>query len=60
MVDATHGRIDHIMAIHSLNPQGMAAHDGLYRSAMAGTGALRTADREMIPLVVTLETQCHY
>ena len=30
VVDATHGRIDHIMAIHSLNPRGLAAHDGLY------------------------------
>ena len=48
------------MAIHSLNPAGMAAHDGLYRSAMAGTGSLRKVERELIALVVSLENHCHY
>ena len=35
VVDRAHGRIDNIMGIHSLNPVGMAAHNALYRSAMA-------------------------
>lgn len=60
VVDRDHGRIDHIMAIHSLNPRGLAAHDGLYRSAMAGTGSLRKVERELIALVVSLENHCHY
>ena len=31
VVDATFDRVDRIMAVHSLNPRGLAAHDGLYR-----------------------------
>ena len=60
VVDQSSGRVDHIMAIHSLNPAGLAAHDGLYRSAMAGTGTLRKVERELIALVVSLENDCHY
>ena len=51
---------DHIMAVHSINPRGLAAHDGLYRSAMAGTGTLRKVERELIAYVVSLENDCHY
>ena len=60
VVDRDHGRVDHIMGIHSLNPAGLAAHDALYRSAMAGTGTLRKVERELIALVVSLENHCHY
>jgi len=60
VVDGEHGRVDHVMAIHSLNPRGLAAHHGLYESAMAGTASLRKVDREMIALVVSLENHCHY
>lgn len=60
VADKSTGRVDHIMAIHSLNPAGLAAHDGLYRSAMAGTGTLRKVERELIALVVSLENDCHY
>ncbi|HJL98460.1 MAG: hypothetical protein QGF99_10010 [Acidimicrobiales bacterium] len=60
VVDKNHGRIDYIMSIHSLNPRGLAAHDGVYRSAMAGTRSLRKVEREMIALVVSLENECHY
>lgn len=60
VVDPTYGRVDNIMAIHSLNPQGLAAHQGLYVSAMRGTASLRKAEREMVALVVSLENHCHY
>jgi len=60
VVDSTFGRVDRIMAVHSLNPAGLAAHDGLYRSAMSGTGTLRKVERELVALVVSLENQCHY
>ncbi len=60
VVDREHGRVDHIMAIHSLNPRGLAAHHALYGSAMAGTGSLRKVERELIALVVSLENHCHY
>ncbi len=60
VIDPAYGRVDEIMAIHSLNPRGLAAHDQLYRSAMAGTRSLRKVERELIALVVSLENRCHY
>ena len=60
VVDPVHGRVDNILAVHSLNPRGMAAHQGLYESAMAGTATLRKVEREIIALVVSLHNDCHY
>ena len=60
VVDPAYGRVDHIMAVHSLNPRSMAAHLALYESAMAGTATLRKVERELIALVVSLENDCHY
>lgn len=60
VVDPTYGRVDNIIAVHSLNPRGLAAHQGLYASAMAGTATLRKVERELIALVVSLENHCHY
>ena len=60
VVDRTYGRVDHILAIHSLNPRSMAAHQGLYESAMASTATLRKAERELIALVLSLTNDCHY
>ena len=60
VVDPAWGRVDHILAIHSLNPRSMAAHQGLYESAMAGTATLRKVERELIALVVSLTNDCHY
>jgi alkylhydroperoxidase family enzyme len=54
------GRVDNIMQIHSLNPQGMAAHQALYVSAMTGTPTLRKVDRELIAFVVSVVNECHY
>ncbi len=60
VADPDSGRVDAIMAIHSLNPTGLAAHDALYRSAMTGTATLRKLERELIALVVSLTNHCHY
>ena len=60
VVDRTYERVDNILAIHSLNPQAMAAHNALYTSAMSGTATLRKVEREMIALIVSLENHCHY
>lgn len=60
VVDSEYGRVDNIMAIHSLNPAGLAAHNALYISAMTGTKTLRKVEREMIAYVVSLENRCHY
>ena len=58
--DPTTDRVDNIMQIHSLNPRGLAAHDGLYQSAMAGTAGLRKVERELIAIVVSGVNQCEY
>ena len=60
VVDRAHGRVDNIMAIHSLNPVGLAAHNALYMSAMTGTATLRKVERELIAYVVSAENSCHY
>ncbi len=60
IVDREHGRVDNILAIHSLNPTAVAAHNALYTSAMSGTKTLRKVERELIALVVSLENDCHY
>jgi alkylhydroperoxidase family enzyme len=60
VVDPAYGRIDHVIAVHSLNPRSMRAHLALYESAMAGTATLRKVERELIALVVSLENGCHY
>jgi hypothetical protein len=44
VVDPTYGRVDHILAVHSLNPRSMAAHQALYASAMASTATLRKVE----------------
>ena len=60
VADSSSGAIDNIMQVHSLNPRGLAAHDTLYRSAMAGTRSLRKVDRELIAFVVSQANDCHY
>ena len=60
VVDPAHGGVDHVLAVHSLNPRSLRAHLALYESAMAGTATLRKVERELIALVVSLENGCHY
>ncbi len=54
------GRVDNILAVHSLNPTSLAAHNAVYGSAMAGTRSLRKVDRELIAFVVSQINDCHY
>jgi alkylhydroperoxidase family enzyme len=58
--DPVNGRVDHIMAVHSQHPPGLAAHFDLYRAVMRGTPTLPVAEREMIALVVSTLNACHY
>lgn len=60
VVDRDSGKLDHIMAAHSLNPRGLAAHFAVYSAAMAGTRGLRKVERELIALVVSQINACHY
>lgn len=60
VVDPATGRVDHIMAVHSLDPEGLAAHDAVYRAAMRSTRTLRKVDRELIAFVVSDLNDCGY
>ena len=58
--DQENGLVDHIMAVHSINPRSMDAHNAVYSSAMSGTASLRKVERELIAFIVSLENHCHY
>lgn len=60
MVDPEYGRVDTILRIHSLHPEGLRTHHELYREVMTGTPTLRKVEREMIALVVSVINECHY
>jgi alkylhydroperoxidase family enzyme len=58
--DPDYGRVDTILRIHSLHPEGLRTHYELYREVMTGTSTLRKVEREMIALVVSVINECHY
>jgi hypothetical protein len=60
MIDPEYGRVDSILRIHSLHPEGLRTHYELYREVMKGTPTLRKVEREMIALVVSVLNECHY
>ncbi len=60
MLDPVSGRVDNVLKVHSLHPDGLAAHWAVYRAAMRGTKGLRKVEREMIAVVVSVRNGCHY
>lgn len=58
--DRRTGKVDNIMAIHSLNPDTLRAHADLYHTVMHGKSGLSLAEREMIGVVVSAINKCHY
>ena len=60
IADPTTGRMDHILQVHGLSPEGLAAHLALYKAAMRGTPTLRKVDRELLAFVVSTINGCHY
>jgi alkylhydroperoxidase family enzyme len=58
--DAKTGNVDHIMKVHSLNPQSMLDHENLYKTLMYGKGPLKRPQREMIGVVVSALNHCVY
>jgi len=53
-------KVDHVLKVHSLHPDGLAAHLAVYRASMAGTKGLRKVDRELVAVVVSKLNGCHY
>lgn len=58
--DPHSGRVDHILAVHGLHPDGLAAHLELYTAVMRGTTGLPKVDRELVALVVSTANGCRY
>jgi uncharacterized peroxidase-related enzyme len=52
--------IDHILKIHSLNPESLEHHYRLYEHLMRGPSGLSRAEREMIAVVVSSTNDCFY
>jgi alkylhydroperoxidase family enzyme len=57
--DGTEG-LDNILACHSLNPDALKAHLGLYRTIMFGQSPLTRSEREAIAVAVSAANDCHY
>lgn len=58
--DPTTGKVDHVLLVHSLHEDGLAAHLALYRAVMSGTRGLPKVDRELIAFVVSQANGCRY
>lgn len=58
--DPATSEVDHVLLVHSLDAEGLAAHLAVYTSAMRGTPGLRKVDRELVALVVSRINGCHY
>ena len=54
-----HG-IDHILKIHSLNPESLDHHYDLYAHLMRCKSQLSRGDREMIAVAVSRSNDCFY
>ena len=52
--------VDHILKIHSLNPESLEGHHRYYEHIMRGPSGLSLAEREMIAVVVSATNRCHY
>jgi alkylhydroperoxidase family enzyme len=59
-VSDPHGRVDHILKIHSLNPPSLEHHYDLYAHLMRGPSPLTRLQREMIAVVVSAANDCFY
>ncbi len=54
------GAIANILRVHSLAPQILVAHLGLYKATMHSAGQLSQSDREMIAVTVSRANTCEY
>jgi uncharacterized peroxidase-related enzyme len=52
--------VDHILKIHSLNPESLRLHYDYYAHIMRGSSRLSRAEREMIAVVVSRANDCFY
>jgi len=55
-----HFGVDHILKIHSLNPESLEHHYRLYEHLMRGPSGLSRTEREMIAVAVSRANDCVY
>ena len=59
-VQNSDGKVDNVMAVHSLNPASGNAHNAIYTQAMQGPSSLSEAEREAVGLAVSYINSCRY
>ena len=52
--------VDHILTVHSLNPETVRYHHDYYAHLMRGPSNLSRIEREMIAVVVSGANECSY
>jgi len=58
--DPRTGRVDHILAVHSLLPASLGDHARLYHTALHAPGETTLGERELVGLVVSQLNGCRY
>jgi uncharacterized peroxidase-related enzyme len=54
------GKVSNILRVHSLNPDAMQDHLGLYMTLMFGESGLSRLEREAVAVVVSANNECEY
>ena len=54
------GKVSNLLKAHSLNPEAMAGHLGLYVTLMFGKSGLSRLEREAVAVVVSAHNDCGY
>jgi alkylhydroperoxidase family enzyme len=54
------GTVDNVLKLHSVNPDGLAAHASLYVQAMMKPSPVSRIEREMVAITVSRLNGCHY
>lgn len=54
------GKVSNILKAHSLNPEALDNHLGLYMTIMFGKSGLSRAEREAVAVVVSANNDCAY
>ena len=59
-VRTTGQQFANILDSHTLNPDALRAHLGLYRTVMFGESGLSRVEREAMAVAVSAANECHY
>jgi len=54
------GKLSNIMRVHSLHPDAMQKHTGLYYSILFDQSSLSREEREILAVTVSVMNQCPY